>query len=53
MNERLKELESKRQKKIKVYNATPSNSWKRKLIKMEIEIIEGRIKIEKLKQQFK
>lgn len=51
MSDKLRELESKRRDKLLDYNQTDSKSWKKKLKKLELEQIEGKIKIEKLKLQ--
>ena len=52
MKDNLNELISKRQYKMKEYNHTPSYSWKKKLKLIELQIIDGRIKRERLKRQY-
>lgn len=53
MKDKLTELRERRTKKLKAYNGTPSYSWKKKLYKIELEIIENKIKIEILKRQYR
>ena len=52
MKDKLSELRELRSKKLKVYNKTPSYSWKKKLVKIEIEMVDNRIKMEILKRQY-
>jgi hypothetical protein len=49
---KLKKLNNKRRLKLMDYNSTPSNSWKKKLKLYELNIIDGQIKIERLKLQY-
>jgi len=53
MKDRLTELEEIKRQKRKVYTNTPFDSWKKKLYRYELELIDGRIKIERLKRQYK
>jgi isocitrate lyase len=53
MKDKLTELREKKIKKLRDYNNTPSYSWKKKLYKIELEIIDNRIKIEILKKQYR
>lgn len=52
MSDKLTELTIKRRDKLIDYNKTDSKSWKKKLKKLELDQIDGKIKIEKLKLQF-
>lgn len=52
MIDKLSILQDQRKDKLKEYYKTPINSWKRKLHKLELEIIDGKIKIAKLKKQY-
>ena len=52
MSDKLNELTSKRRDKLIDYNKTDSNSWKKKLKKLELDQIDVKIKIEKLKLQY-
>ena len=49
---KLNALNNKRRSKYTEYVKTSSISWKKKLRKYELEILDGKIKIEKLRQQF-
>ena len=50
--DKLKALNNKRAIKLKNYIATPATSWKKKLRKLELDITDGRIRIERLKRQY-
>jgi len=52
VSDKLRELTSKRRNKLIDYNKTDSNSWKKKLKKLELDQIDVKIKIERLKLQF-
>jgi len=52
MKDKINQLLIKRQYKNKEYNATPSNSWKRRLRLLELQMIDNQIKIERLKRQY-
>jgi hypothetical protein len=49
---KLTKLTIKLRDKLIDYNKTDSNSWKKKLKKLELDQIDGAIKIEKLKLQY-
>lgn len=53
MKDKLIELQERRRNKIREYNITPSYSWKKKLHKIELDIIENKIKLEQLKKQYR
>lgn len=53
MNIKLIELQKKRRIKLKEYNDTLSSSWKKKLKRIELQIIDGQINRERLIQQSK
>ena len=53
MKDTLTELQNRKRNKLKVYNSTPSYSWKKKLYKIEIEILDNKIKLEQLKKQYR
>jgi len=53
MNKKLNDLLNKRRVKLKEYNGTSSNSWKKKLKRIELQIIDSQINRERLIQQFK
>lgn len=53
MNKKLIDLLNKRRIKLKEYNNTGSNSWKKKLKRIELQIIDSQINRERLIQQFK
>ncbi len=53
MNKKLIELQKKRRIKLDEYNNTSSNSWKKKLKRIELQLIDFQINREKLIQQFK
>lgn len=53
MKDKLMELRERKTKKLRDYNHTPSYSWKKKLYKIELEIIDNKIKIEILKKQYR
>lgn len=53
MKNRLTELEEIKRQKRKVYAKCPFGSWKKKLYRFELELIEMKIKIERLKRQYK
>ena len=48
----LNDLINKRRDKMKEYNDTPSYSWKKKLYRIELQLLDGRIKRERLKRQY-
>ena len=50
--DKLNQLLIKRQYKVREYNSIPSSSWRKRLKKLEIELIDGNIKIERLKRQY-
>ena len=52
MNLRLQQLREQRQKKYKDYIETDSKSWKKRLRKLELDNLDVKIKIEKLKAQY-
>ena len=52
MNNNLNQLIAKRNLKAKEYNDTPSYSWKKKLYKLELDILNGKIKILRLRKQY-
>lgn len=47
------QLREIRRQKFKVYSEALSISWKKKLYKLELQIIDNKIQIEKLKRQYK
>ncbi len=51
MNKKLIELQNKRRIKLKEYNDTLTGSWKKRLKRIELQIIDGQINRERLKQQ--
>ena len=53
MKDRITALQELRRNKLRKYNQTPSYSWKKKLIKIELDILENRIKLELLKKQYR
>lgn len=53
MRSKLIVLINKRRAKLKEYNNTSTNSWKKRLKRIELQIIDGQINIERLKQQYK
>ena len=53
MKDKLMDLQNNYRKKMKIYNDTASNSWKKQLHRYELELINGRIKIERLKRQYR
>jgi len=53
MKDRLLQLQAIKRIKAKMYYDTPSNSWKKQLHKFEMDIMDIKIKIERLKQQHK
>jgi hypothetical protein len=52
MNNKVSQLQKKRSIKVKEYNKTLTSSWKKKLKRIELQIIDGQINRERLKQQF-
>jgi methionine synthase II (cobalamin-independent) len=52
MENKLMELREKRKQKYRDYLKEKTTSWKKKLRKIELDIIDGRIKREKLLRQF-
>jgi len=53
MKDPLIELQERRRIKQRNYNSTPSYSWKKKLYKIELDIIDNKIKLEQLKKQYR
>ena len=53
MKDKLTELQEIRRRKFSEYNKTPSYSWKKKLNKMALDIIDIKIKMEQLKRQYR
>ena len=53
MNKKLIELQNKRAIKLKEYNDTLTSSWKKRLRRIELQIIESQINRERLIQQHK
>ena len=53
MKDKIFLLQDKRRKKMKVYNDTPGDSWKKQLHRIEIQIMDSRIKLEQLKRQYR
>lgn len=53
MSKRLIELQGKRAIKLKEYNDTLTTSWKKKLKRMELQLIDGQINRELLIQKHK
>ena len=53
MKDRLLQLQAIKRIKAKMYYDTPSNSWKKQLHKYEMELLDKKIMIEKLKRQHK
>ena len=53
MKDRITALQELRRNKQKKYNQTPSYSWKKKLIKIELDIVDSKIKMELLKKQYR
>jgi uncharacterized protein (UPF0218 family) len=51
MNKKLIELQKRRRIKLKEYNDTLTSSWKKKLKRIELQIIDGQINREQLKEQ--
>ena len=52
MKDRLLQLQAIKRNKMTIYNATSSYSWKKKLHRLELDLIESKIKIERLKRQY-
>lgn len=52
MNKKLIELQKKRRIKLKEYNDTLSNSWKKRLKRIELQIIDSQINRERLKHLY-
>jgi hypothetical protein len=52
MRNKLIELQKKRRIKLKEYNSTLTNSWKKRLKRIELQIIDGQINRERLIQQY-
>jgi hypothetical protein len=52
MNLKLQHLKEQRLKKYKDYIETDSKSWKKRLRKLELDNLDLKIKIEKLKAQY-
>ncbi len=52
MENKIQDLLKKRRDKLKEYNTTDSKSWKKRLKKLELDIIEIKVKIEKLRKQY-
>ena len=52
VSDKVQELISKRRDKLIDYVNTDSKSWKKKLKKLELDQIDVKIKIERLKLQF-
>jgi hypothetical protein len=50
--DKLKMLTDKRRIKFNEYSKTAITSWKKRLRKYELDILDNKIRIEKLKQQF-
>ena len=53
MKDRLTELQETRRRKSNDYNKIPSYSWKKKLYKMALDIIDIQIKMEQLRRQYR
>jgi hypothetical protein len=51
--EKIRNLEQRRREKREKWNKMENKDWRKRLVKMEIEIIETRIKMEKLKRDNK
>ena len=51
MNKKLIDLQNKRRIKLKEYNDTLTSSWKKRLRRIELQIIDGQINRERLKHQ--
>jgi hypothetical protein len=49
---KLKDLNDKKRLKLIDYTKTPAKSWKKKLKRYELNVLDLKIKIEMLKQQF-
>jgi len=52
MISKLLTLQNKRIIKLKEYNATSTNSWKKRLRRLELQILDSQINREKLIRQF-
>lgn len=53
MKDAISELINRKRKKMMVYNKTPSNSWKKQLYRIELQILDNRIRLEQLKKQYR
>jgi hypothetical protein len=53
MKDKLLELQARRRNKMKIYNDTASNSWKKQLYRLELALIDNKIKLEQLKRQYR
>jgi len=53
MNKKLIELQKRRRIKLKEYNDTLTSSWKKKLKRIELQIIDGQINRQRLIGQYK
>jgi hypothetical protein len=53
MTNKLIILQKRHKTKLKEYNDTSTNSWKKRLKRIELQIIDGQINRERLLQQFK
>jgi len=52
MKDRITELQKRKRDKLKAYNGISANSWKKKLYRLQLDIIEKQIQIERLRRQF-
>jgi hypothetical protein len=52
MSNRIIQLQNKRRIKVKEYNDTLTSSWKKKLKRIELQIIDSQISRERLKHQY-
>lgn len=51
-NDKLTELQKKKRIKEKLYNDTAVNSWRKRKYRLELDIINSRIQLLHLQQQF-
>jgi hypothetical protein len=52
MKDKLTELKNKRAIKLKEYNGTSYESWRKKLYRLQLQAINTNIQIEQLKRKF-
>ncbi len=53
MKDAISELINRKKKKMITYNKNPCNSWKKQLYRIELQILDNRIRFEQLKKQYR